>query len=137
MEQSSNQKSAKNKPRYSRFFNNWEVAVKSNNYWLFGIREDNKMYIFWSSAVNLCYIVSFVLIPLVVASNLRLIADFCWFELTLDLIMLCDILVSCFKSYKTDIRVVRDVRFTAIRYLTGGFVIEFLGVFPWLLTTLI
>ena len=69
-----------------------------------------------------------------IASNLNMVSQVRWYELAIDLVILFDIIISFIKAYKTDIRIIRDIRLTSFRYLTGGFIFEILSVLPWLVT---
>ena len=110
------------------------LKINKDTKYGFAFTEDNKVLIVHSSIVNIWYIISFFLIPLVIASNLNMVSQVRWYELAIDLVILFDIIISFIKAYKTDIRIIRDIRLTAFRYLTGGFIFEILSVLPWLVT---
>ena len=110
------------------------LKINNDSKYSFAFTEDNKVLIVHSSIVNIWYIISFFLIPLVIASNLNMVSQVRWYELTIDLVIFFDIIISFIKAYKTDIRIIRDIRLTAFRYLTGEFIFEILSVLPWLVT---
>jgi len=98
------------------------------------VLEDGKFNIVWDSITNIFYIISFVLIPLVIASALRL-HDKIWFiELIIDSWLFADIIMNFFTSYTTDIRPVTKLKTIMIHYLSTYFIIDVISTIPGLVT---
>jgi len=88
--------------------------------------------LFWDLLLNLIYIISFFLIPLVIAFRLEHLAfkKYRDFELFMDFMILIDICFTFVTSYYDDGIQIKDFKRIAIRYLTSFFVPDFLSCFP-------
>lgn len=98
------------------------------------ILEDGKFNIVWDSISNITYIISFMVIPLVICSNLELLDSLWIFELILDIILAIDIGCNFFTSYTTDVKHVTDLKKIFYHYLLGDFIFDFIGIIPGLVT---
>jgi hypothetical protein len=78
--------------------------------------------------------VSYILVPWVLGSNLEMFHYVRWFEFTIDIFFLADVVINFFTAYKSDIRMVTDLKKISYHYLTRYFIIDFLASFPGFVT---
>ena len=88
----------------------------------------------WDTFVNILYIISFLMIPLVIASDIDLLQHLFIIEIIFDVIMLADMIVTFFLTYNDDIRTITSLRLIAIKYVSSYFVFDFLSIVPGLAT---
>lgn len=98
------------------------------------ILEAGKFNIFWDTMTNAFYVMSFILIPLVISSNIELIHTLQPLELIIDIWLIADVAVNFFTSYTTDVKPVTDLKTISLHYLTRNFIFDFLGTVPGLVT---
>ena len=98
------------------------------------IKHDSSYLAVWDFFVNIPYVISFLLIPLVIAFNIDLLQHLFFIEIIFDIIMLIDMIVTFFVTYNDDIRRITSLRLIAIKYLSSYFVFDFLSIVPGLVT---
>jgi hypothetical protein len=98
------------------------------------VHDDNKFILIWDTFVNILYILSFIIIPLMVASNLTLLEHMYFAEFVVDLILFIDMILTFFKTYNDDIKKVTSLRLISVKYLSSYFVFDFLSIVPGLVT---
>ena len=105
---------------------------KQPNKWV--IIPNGNFNIVWDSIVNLFLLVSFILIPLVLASKLQMFDEVRWLEFTIDVILLGDVIFNFFTAYHSDIYLVTDSKRIALNYLTTYFIFDMVSSFPGFIT---
>ena len=98
------------------------------------ILEDGKFNIIWDSITNMFYLISLILIPLVIWTDVNLLKDVQIIELLIDIYLAADIVVNFFTSYTNDVQRVTDLKTIAYHYLTTNFAFDILGTLPGLVT---
>jgi len=110
------------------------IITKGNKISKWVILEDGKFNVVWDSVSNLTYIMSFILIPLVIATSLNLHDDIRFLEFVIDIILAIDIVFNFFTTYHSDVKKVTDLEKISYHYLTNLFVFDFIAVVPGLVT---
>ena len=87
----------------------------------------------WDLVVNLTYIASFILMPVVVSSNLSFYPYLYFEEGLIDIILLINLILNFFKIKPT---MKNDIKFREIAndFLEGWFLLDALGCIPSLVT---
>jgi hypothetical protein len=78
--------------------------------------------------------VSYILVPWVLGSNMEMFHYVRWLEFTIDIFFLTDVVINFFTAYKSDIKMVTDLKKISYHYLTTYFIIDFLASFPGFIT---
>lgn len=95
---------------------------------------DHPFVIVWKLIVNLVYVISFFMIPLVCIDPDEILPKVRWAEFMLDILLFGDIIADFFIWYYSDTELVTDHGKIAIHYLTTYFVPEVISVSPGLFT---
>lgn len=113
---------------------NVEVAVKSN--WLDKLVFDpwHLGYLIFLVLINILYITSYYVIPFQIGSKLIFFEQLKYYELAIDFIFLIDMFLRFFASYSTEYGKVSDLKSIVVHYLSNHFLIDWLSLFPGLLT---
>jgi hypothetical protein len=110
------------------------LNVKNNKEDKWIIYPDGNFNIVWDSIVNTFNLISFILIPLVLASKLQMFNDVRWLEFVLDFVFIVDMFFNFFTAYTTDIKIVTNRKKIALHYLTTFFIVDLIGSVPGFLT---
>ena len=84
--------------------------------------------------MNVVYVCSYFLIPLVMISPAYMLPRVQWVELTLDIFLFVDLLVDFFQGYYDDTELIMDHKKIVLHYLSGYFIVECISVCPGLFT---
>jgi len=92
----------------------------------------NKYKLMWDLVMNSIYILSFFLMPLVIAFRLEPLdlkkqRDL---ELFMDFMMVIDILLTFVTAYYEDVVLKKNIKDISVHYLTSFFFFDFLSCFP-------
>ena len=115
-------------------FNQIEILPDRNKISKWVILEDGRFNIVWDSITNVFYLISLILIPLVIWTDVALLSNVQIIEILIDVYLAADIIVNFFTSYTTDVERVTDLKVISYHYLTTGFIFDLFGTLPGLVT---
>jgi hypothetical protein len=98
------------------------------------ILEDGKFNIVWDSITSAFYMISLILIPFVISTDVTVLDNIQIVELLIDIYLAIDIFVNFFTSYTSDVERVTDLKAISYHYLTTGFIFDLFGTLPGLVT---
>ena len=113
-------------------FDNQAFYVKEHEWYI--LDPTGTFNIIWDSIVSLMYVISFFLMPLVLASELKLFDDVRWYEFVLDFVFIADLVLNFFTAYYDDVKLVVKWKRIARHYLMTHFIFDFIANIPGFLT---
>lgn len=96
------------------------------------LNPQSRLIMIWKVIINIVYIISFFLVPLVLINPHQIQSDVRWLDITMDLLLLIDIWLNFFIAFYVDTELVTNHKEIVIRYLTSYFAVEFIAVVPGL-----
>jgi hypothetical protein len=101
----------------------------------YSLDPGNKYKLMWDVMMNSIYVMSFFIMPLVIAFQLEplTVQSFKDFELFVDFMMLIDIFLTFVTAFYDDIKLEQSLIVIGKTYLTSYFLIDFLACIPSIL----
>lgn len=102
---------------------------------IYSLDPANKYKLMWDLVMNSIYIISFFMMPLVIAFRLEPLDNQAYrdFELFIDFMMVVDIGLTFITGYYEDVVLVDSVKQISTHYLTSFFIPDFLSCIPSIL----